>query len=122
MMTLINEITSLGRINRAELIALLTLLYPFAPHITEEMYSTLGFGILCESEWVGYDEALCVQQTVEIAVQICGKIKARINVPASADKDELIRLAKEAVADQLSGKTIRKEIAVPGKLVNIVAV
>ncbi len=122
MMTLLNEITALGRINRAELKSLLTVLYPFAPHITEEMYSKLGFGILSESEWAQYDEALCVQQTVEIAVQICGKIKARINVPAAAEKDELLALAKDAVADQLAGKQIKKEIVVPGKLVNIVAV
>ena len=122
MMTLINEINAVGRINKAELKSLLTILYPFAPHISEEMYSTLGFGILSESEWVSYDESLCVQQTVEIAVQICGKIKARINVPSSAEKDELLALAKEAVADLLNGKTIKKEIVVPGKLVNIVAV
>ncbi|MCH5324040.1 MAG: leucine--tRNA ligase [Eubacterium sp.] len=122
MMTLINEINSVGRINRAELKSLLTILYPFAPHISEEMYNNLGFGILNEGEWCSYDEALCVQQTVEIVVQICGKIKARINVPAAAEKDELLALAKEAVADLLDGKTIKKEIVVPGKLVNIVAI
>ncbi|MBP3921698.1 MAG: leucine--tRNA ligase [Ruminiclostridium sp.] len=121
MMALINEITSLGRINRAEMKAFLTILNPFAPHITEEMYNSLGFGILNESQWCSYDEALCVDATVEIVVQLCGKIKARINVPANADKDELLRLAKEAMAQALEGKTIRKEIVVPGKLVNIVA-
>ncbi len=121
MMALINEITSLGRINKAEMKAFLTILNPFAPHITEEMYNSLGFGILNESQWCSYDEALCVDATVEIVVQLCGKIKARINVPANADKDELLTLAKEAMAQALEGKTIRKEIVVPGKLVNIVA-
>ncbi len=121
MMALINEITSLGRINKAEMKAFLTILNPFAPHITEEMYNSLGFGILNESEWCKYDEALCVDSTVEIVVQLCGKIKARINVPANAEKDELLSLAKAAMAQALEGKTIRKEIVVPGKLVNIVA-
>jgi len=121
MMALINEITSLGRINKAEMKAFLTILSPFAPHITEEMYNSLGFGILNESQWCEYDEALCVDSTVEIVVQLCGKIKARINVPANAEKDELLSLAKAAMAQALEGKTIRKEIVVPGKLVNIVA-
>ena len=121
MMTLINEITALGRINDAEMKSLLVMLNPFAPHITEEMYNSLGYGILNETEWVTYDEALCVDSTVEIVVQLCGKIKARINVPSNADKDELLKLAKEAIAQSLEGKTIRKEIVVPGKLVNIVA-
>ena len=121
MMSLINEITALGRINDAEMKSLLVMLNPFAPHITEEMYNSLGYGILNETEWVTYDEALCVDQTVEIVVQLCGKIKARINVPSNADKDELLKLAKEAIAQSLEGKTIRKEIVVPGKLVNIVA-
>ncbi len=121
MMSLINEITSLGRINNAEMKSLLTILNPFAPHITEEMYNSLGYGILNEAAWVSYDEALCVDATVEIVVQLCGKIKARINVPSDADKDELLKLAKEAMAQSLEGKTIRKEIVVPGKLVNIVA-
>ena len=121
MMSLINEITANGKINDAEMKSLLILLNPFAPHITEEMYNSLGYGILNEAEWVTYDEALCVDSTVEIVVQLCGKIKARINVPSNADKDELLKLAKEAIAQSLEGKTIRKEIVVPGKLVNIVA-
>ena len=121
MMSLINEITANGKINDAEMKSLLILLNPFAPHITEEMYNSLGYGILNETEWVTYDEALCVDSTVEIVVQLCGKIKARINVPSNADKDELLKLAKEAIAQSLEGKTIRKEIVVPGKLVNIVA-
>ncbi len=121
MMSLINEITANGRINDAEMKSLLIILNPFAPHITEEMYNSLGYGILNEAQWVTYDEALCVDSTVEIVVQLCGKIKARINVPTAADKDELLKMAKEAIAKSLEGKTIRKEIVVPGKLVNIVA-
>ena len=112
MMSLINEITANGKINDAEMKSLLILLNPFAPHITEEMYNSLGYGILNEAQWVTYDEALCVDS---------GKIKARINVPTAADKDELLKMAKEAIAQSLEGKTIRKEIVVPGKLVNIVA-
>ena len=121
MMSLINEITANGKINDAEMKSLLILLNPFAPHITEEMYNSLGYGILNEAQWVTYDEALCVDSSVEIVVQLCGKIKARINVPTAADKDELLKTAKEAIAQSLEGKTIRKEIVVPGKLVNIVA-
>lgn len=121
MMSLINEITANGKINDAEMKSLLILLNPFAPHITEEMYNSLGYGILNEAQWVTYDEALCVDSTVEIVVQLCGKIKARINVPTAADKDELLKMAKEAIAQSLEGKTIRKEIVVPSKLVNIVA-
>ena len=121
MMSLINEITANGKINDAEMKSLLILLNPFAPHITEEMYNSLSYGILNEAQWVTYDEALCVDSTVEIVVQLCGKIKARINVPTAADKDELLKMAKEAIAQSLEGKTIRKEIVVPGKLVNIVA-
>ncbi len=85
---------------------MLVMLNPFAPHITEEMYNSLDYGILNEAEWVTYDEALCVDSTVEIVVQLCGKIKARINVPSNADKDELLKLAKEAIAQSLEGKTI----------------
>ena len=83
MMSLINEITANGKINDAEMKSLLILLNPFAPHITEEMYNSLGYGILNEAQWVTYDEALCVDSTVEIVVQLCGKIKARINGPTT---------------------------------------
>ena len=122
MMSLINDITSTGSITKAEYELFITLLNPFAPHITEELWETLGHDeLLCKQDWPAYDEAKCVDATIEMVVQICGKIKARMNVPADADKDTCIAAAKEAAAAELEGKTILKEICVPGKLVNFVA-
>ncbi|MDE6763231.1 MAG: leucine--tRNA ligase [Oscillospiraceae bacterium] len=122
MMSLINEIYSIGSINKAEMKTLLIMLNPFAPHITEEMYSLIFSGILNEQEWVKYDEKLCVDSMIEVAVQVNGKIKAKINIPAEAEQDEVLGLAKAdgAVAAALDGKNIVKEIYVKGRLVNIV--
>ena len=122
MMSLINEIYSIGSINKAEMKTLLTLLNPFAPHITEEMYSVIFGGILNEQEWVRYDEKLCIDSTIEVAVQVNGKIKAKINIPAEAEQDAVLGLAKAdgAVAAAMDGKTVVKEIYVKGRLVNIV--
>ena len=111
-------------ISRKELETFLILLNPFAPHITEEIWEAQNFGgMLNQQSWPEYDEAKCVDATVEIAVQISGKIKARINVPTDATKEQLLAAAKEngVIASILEGKTIVKEIVVPGKLVNIVA-
>ena len=122
MMSLINDITATGSITRDEYELFITLLNPFAPHITEELWEMLGHTeLLCKQSWPTYDEAKCVDATVEMVVQICGKIKARMNVAADADKDTCIAAAKEAAAAELEGKTILKEICVPGKLVNFVA-
>ena len=122
MMALINAAEEAGGFNRAEFRSFLIMLNPFAPHITEELFSTLGFGILNEAKWVEYDEKLCADSTVEIVVQINGKVKGRFNAPAGSDKDELIRLALEQddIKAIVDGKTIVKQIAVPDKLVNIV--
>lgn len=122
MMTLLNELYSAGSVNRAELRSLLIILNPFAPHITEEMYSKLYGGILSEQQWVKYDEKLCTDSVIEVAVQVNGKIKAKINVPAEAEQDEVLGLAKTevAVAAAIDGKSIVKEIYVKGRLVNIV--
>lgn len=122
MMTLLNELYAAGSINRAELRSLLIILNPFAPHITEEMYSNLYGGILSEQQWVKYDEKLCIDSVIEVAVQVNGKIKAKINVPAEAEQDEVLGLAKAdgAVAAAIDGKNIVKEIYVKGRLVNIV--
>ncbi|MDE7279641.1 MAG: class I tRNA ligase family protein, partial [Oscillospiraceae bacterium] len=122
MMSLINEIYSIGSINKAEMKTLLIMLNPFAPHITEEMYSLIFGGILNEQEWVKYDEKLCIDSMIEVAVQVNGKIKAKINIPAEAEQDEVLGLAKAdgAVAAALDGKNIVKEIYVKGRLVNIV--
>jgi leucyl-tRNA synthetase len=125
LMTLLNQIYDNGRINRAELKTLLLLVNPFAPHITEEMWSTLGYGemIAKDGTWPEYDEAKCVDDTVEIAVQINGKIRAKIEVATDASNDEAIAAAKadEKIAEELNGKNIIKEIYVKGRLVNIVA-
>lgn len=122
MMTLLNELYSSGSVNRAELRSLLIILNPFAPHITEEMYNKIFGGILNEQQWVKYDEKLCVDSVIEVAVQVNGKIKAKINVPAEAEQDEVLGLAKAdgAVAAAIDGKNIVKEIYVRGRLVNIV--
>ena len=122
MMALINAAEEAGGFNKAEFKSFLIMLNPFAPHITEELFSTLGFGILNEAKWVEYDEKLCADSTVEIVVQINGKVKGRFNAPAGSDKDELIRLALEQddIKAIVDGKTVVKQIAVPDKLVNIV--
>lgn len=125
LMTLLNAIYAKGEINKAELKAFLLLVNPFAPHITEEMWEQCGYGKMIAQcgEWPTYDEAKCVDETIEIVVQICGKIKAKLVVPADADQATVLAAAKaEArIASELSGKQIIKEIYVPGKLVNIVA-
>ncbi len=124
MMALLNQIVEKGSITRGEWRTLLLLLNPFAPHITEELWEMAGFeGYLNLAAWPKYDEAKCVADTVEIAVQINGKIKARMNIAVGLDKDAVMALAKEdaKVAAELAGKTIFKEIYVPGKLLNLVA-
>ena len=124
MMALLNAIDKTGAINRAEYRDLLILLNPFAPHITEEIFELMGFhGPITSQKWVTYDEEKCKESTVEIAVQINGKIKAKINVDAEISSEDAIALAKadEKVSGELNGKSVVKEIYVKGKLVNIVA-
>ncbi len=123
LMTLLNDIYAKGSINKAELKTFLLLVNPFAPHITEEMWEVCGYGkmIALDGSWPTFDEAKCVDDEIEIVVQICGKIKAKLMVAASASKDEMLSSAKKAVENELNGKQIVKEIVVPGKLVNIVA-
>ncbi|MCR5143055.1 MAG: leucine--tRNA ligase [Ruminococcus sp.] len=123
MMTLLNDMYNAGSVTKREFRDFLIILYPFAPHITEELYEACGFGgVLSEQEWVSWDEALCVDATVEIVCQINGKIKCKLNIPKDSSKDEMIALAKEQaeIAEAMAGKSVVKEIAVPGKLVNIV--
>ena len=125
LMTLLNNIYDKGAINRAELKTLLLLVNPFAPHVTEEMWEKCGFGKMLAADGVGpaYDEAKCVDDTIEIVVQINGKIRAKLNVLADIEQAEALALAKEdeKIKDELQGKNIIKEIYVKGKLVNIVA-
>lgn len=122
MMSLLNEVYDFGSINKAEMRSLLIMLNPFAPHITEEMYNKIFGGILNEQEWVKYDEKLCVDSEIEVAVQVNGKIKAKVMVPAEAEQDKALEIAKAApdVAAAIDGKNIVKEIYVKGRLVNIV--
>ena len=123
MMALLNEIYALGSVNKAEFATLCTLLNPFAPHVTEEMYNTLTGKILSEQEWPKYDESLCKDDTIEIVVQVNGKLKAKLMIAADADKDSVIAMAldEEKVKEAVDGKNIIKQIYVPNKLVNIVA-
>ena len=123
MMTLINDIYSVGSVNKAEMRTLCIMLNPFAPHITEEMFNNIFGEILNEQSWVTYDEALCKDETIEIVVQVNGKLKAKLNIAVDADKDSVIAaaMADEKVAEAVSGKNIVKQIYVPNKLVNIVA-
>ena len=122
MMTLLNQISDKGSITKGELRSLLIMLNPFAPHITEEMFHNIFGGILSEQSWVTYDESLCVDDKIEIVVQINGKVRAKLNVPADADQDTMIAAAleNETIKPLVDGKTIVKKIAVPKKLVNIV--
>ena len=124
MMTLLNEIYAAGSITRDELRTFLLLLNPFAPHVTEEVNELLSLGsMLAVSEWPSFDESKCADDTVEIAVQVNGKLRGRISVPADISEKDAIALAKkeEKVAAEIEGRNIIKELNVKGRLVNIVA-
>ena len=124
MMTLLNEISVTGKVTRAEYKTFLILLNPFAPHISEEIWATMGYdGMLNATEWPKYDESKCKEQTVEIVIQINGKIKSKLTVNADISSQEAIAIAKsnQVIIAEISGKAIIKEIYVKGKLVNIVA-
>lgn len=123
LMSLINSINECGKLTTDELKIFIKLLCPFAPHLCEEIWSGLGENTLLSlSGWPEYDESKTVDSTVEIAIQICGKFKGTVVLPASANKDEVIAAVKSnaRVSELIEGKTIIKEIYVPGKLVNIV--
>ena len=121
-MIYVNALSDNGGATKAEYELLLQLLNPFAPHMTEELWQQLGHTEqLAYHAWPAYDEAKCVEQTIEIAVQVNGKVKARIKVAAAIESADAIAAAKAepAVAEAIAGKTIAKEIYVKGKLVNI---
>ncbi len=123
MMSFVNDVYEIGSISKEQLSALVRILCPFAPHLCEEIYEKLGGEELCSlAPWPTYDEAKTVDSTVEIAVQINGKLKATITIPMNCPKDDAIAMAKadERVAAAIEGKTVVKEIAVPNKIVNIV--
>ena len=123
MMGTLNTIYEVGKITKDELSVLARLLSPFAPHLAEEIYETLGGeGLVSLAPWPVYDECKTVDDTVEMPVQINGKVKAVITVAKAADKDAVLAIARadEKVAAAIDGKMVVKEIVVPGKIVNIV--
>ena len=123
LMTLLNDIYNKGSINNAELKAFVTLLNPFAPHVTEEIWAAQNYGgMLADGHWVDYDEAKCVDDEIEIVAQINGKVRAKLMIPAEIESAEAIELAKKdpAIAAAVEGKSIVKELYVKGRLVNIV--
>ena len=124
MMTLLNDIYNHGSLTSDELNVFIRILCPFVPHLCEELWESIGekpFASL--APWPEYDEAKTVEDTVEIAVQICGKLRSTITVSKTAETADAIAAAKAdpKVAAALEGKTVVKEIYVPGKIVNIVA-
>ena len=123
MMELLNEIDKAGAVTVDEVKTLAALLCPFAPHVCEEIWERLGGEGFCSlAPWPVYDEAKTVSDTVEVAVQICGKLRAVVEMPTTASREEMAALAKanDRVIAALEGKTIVKEIVVPGKIVNLV--
>ena len=123
MMTLLNEIDEVGHLTVTELGTLVRLLSPFAPHLCEEVWESIGGEGFCSlAAWPAFDEAKTVLSTVEIAVQVCGKLKGVVAMPKGADRDTALSLAKadERVAAAIAGKTVIKEIVVPDKIVNLV--
>lgn len=120
MMSLLNDFYKEGSINRAEFKTFLILLNPVAPHITEEIWANCGYeGRVYAQTWPEFDEAKTVEDTIELPVQINGKTRAVVTLPADVDKDTAIAAGKELIADKLTG-TIVKEIYVPGRIINIV--
>lgn len=123
MMTLVNEMTQKG-CNKAELKTLTILLNPFAPHVTEEMWQVMNYGgMVNEAKWPEYDDEKTKENSVEIVLQVMGKVRSRMTIPVDMPKDDVLAAAKQdaKIAELIDGKTIKKEIYVPGKLVNIVA-
>jgi len=124
LMSLINDIYDSGSITPEELKVFTILLNPFAPHVTEEVWSLnkLGEEMVCQQQWPAYDENKCKDETIEIVVQVNGKVRGKLSMPADVAKDAAVAAAKadEKICAAIGGKTILKEIYVPGKLVNLV--
>ncbi len=123
MMATVNTVYDIGKITKSELRTLATVLSPFAPHVAEEIWETLGGeGLVSLAKWPEYDEAKTVDDTVEMPVQVCGKVRAVLMIPTSASKEEILSIvyADEKIKAATEGKTVVKEIVVPGKIINIV--
>ncbi len=123
MMGLLNEIFDCGQLTVDEFKIFIRLLCPIAPHICEELWEEIGGDGFCSlAEWPSYDEAKTVDSTVEVAVQVNGKLKATAMLALNADKDTALATAKadSKVAAAIEGKTVVKEIVIPNKIVNIV--
>ena len=124
MMEFVNFFTKQSKRPKSIMQSFLIILSPFAPHLSEELNQTLGFkDSLAYGPWPKYDESLTVDKTIEIPIQLNGKVKSKINVARGIPKDELqeTAMADEKVVKMLAGKEIRKVIVVPDRLVNIVA-
>ena len=123
MMVLVNELNRLDVIPKSVMETLALLLSPYAPHLAEEMWEMLGHEpSIANESWPTWDEALCAEDTIEMVVQVNGKLRARIPMPATASKEEMLEVAKKdaKIVPYLDGRTLVKEIVVPGKLVNLV--
>ncbi len=116
------DLTKSTGVDKETLKTMVKLIAPFAPHIGEELWEVLGgTDSVFHAEWPEFDEAHLKADTITLPVQVCGKTRVTVDVPADADKDTIIALGKEALGDRIAGKTIVKEIYVPGKIINIVA-
>ena len=121
MMEFTNELSGQDVRPKSVMEPFVKLLSPFAPHLAEELWELLGHGeSLAYAEWPTYDESKLVESEIEIPVQIKGKVRGRVKIPADADQETMISLAKEVVADQIAGKDLIKTIAIPGRMVNFV--
>ena len=123
MMALTNEIYEVGTLTVDELKSFIGILCPFAPHLCEEMWEMLGEKtLLSVSAWPTYDEAKTVDSVVEIGVQVNGKFRGTVSVPADATKEQIAEIVKadEKIASLIDGKTVVKEIIVPGKIANLI--
>ncbi len=124
LMVFVNEAYKAPVLPKAYMEGFVKLLSPVCPHIAEELWEKLGHNnTIAYESWPAYDEAKLVEDEVEIVVQVNGKVRAKLNVPADASKEQLEQIAMEdaKIKEQIEGKTVRKVITVPGKLVNIVA-
>jgi len=130
MMVCTNDLTKQDTVSVNSIVTLLTVLNPFAPHVTEELYSLLAAkfpsdvpGQIADQSWPEHDESFLVENEIEMMIQVNGKLRDKITVAKDAPSDEIeaLALAQGKVQEHTDGKTVRKVIVVPGRLVNVVA-